>query len=229
MRTLVVAVESPDRKVAFDLAEGAIDELQKFIDEKQLSDASRQRVFIESQLVARKEEWLESGKELAHYFEQNRISATRSQIDVPIKWSDSAPSEVQTPLADLSLDRLSGQISDLEQKINHADAQMKKSRVVRGVPQQLYLEYLNQRRQILAGLISLLEQQYQAARINEVRKEFSFEVIDHALMPSGPVRPAVKSMLFYSFVFTLFASVFLAFFLEYFVAFWRSLRESRNG
>ena len=106
------------------------------------------------------------------------------------------------------LDALVTQKSDVDKKI--ADA-----RVVRNVPQQVYLSYLMLRRELLGKVNALLTSHCGMSRIDETKEDLAFQVIDKAVPPVKKYSPKRGLICIMSFMTALFLSVLLAFFRDY--------------
>ena len=169
--------------------------MREYVNEKTLTAAKHDRVFIEQQLANNKRELLETGLGLNEFYKSGKVSSVESKVDVPIE-------ELSVQHAELA--GLQKQLADIETKM-----------VVKGVPQQVYLQYLTLQRNVLTQVNSLLTQQYEMAKIEESKNDLVFQVIDSAQVPEKRSRPKRKQMVMMAFVGSLFFGIFLAFFLEY--------------
>lgn len=209
--SLHVIVRSTKPQMAADIANGLLDEIQKFVNEHAMTDASRSRIYLGEQLMLNYRELLESGKELARYYREKKISPTVSTLDVPLslrsRW-DRGPFD-QT--ADLH-SRLESHIDKLMQEKEAASKRLEEA-VVRGVPQHVYLEYLTQKRSVLGQLNLLLSQAYEMAKMQEVKEDLSFQIIDEARAPRSHDWPKVPELLVVGVLVGLFLGVLYALFL----------------
>lgn len=64
-------------------------------------------------------------------------------------------------------------------------------------------------------IYTLISQQIEAAMMSELKEEFAFRVIDPPKAPDRRIKPKRSTMVMMGFFISLFAGVFLAFFLEY--------------
>ena len=103
----------------------------------------------------------------------------------------------------------------LEKKKEKIGAKLNGTMVAKDIPQQVYLQYLTLRRELLIKMNALLTQQYEMAKIEEAREELSFQVIDSAEAPEKRFKPKRKQIVMVAFFASIFLAVFLAFFLEY--------------
>lgn len=206
-----------------------IDELQDFISKNSFTMAKRNRIFVESQLENNQLELLEASKEINDFYRGNRVSSAESKLDVQIgknsKSDDMAPPDTINENMDVRegavvknpelwasnsevLSALSSQKADIEKKITGA-------RVVKNVPQQVYLTYLMLRRELLGKVNALLTTQYEMAKIEEAKEDLAFQVIDRAVPPEMKFKPKRSQICIMSFTVALFAAVFLAFLCEH--------------
>ena len=206
----------PDPEIAAQIANAYLAELQHFINASALTMAKRNRIFIEGQLAENKRSLLEAGKEINDFYKTKSISSVESDVDVNVGVSP----PVDTPLEDKPRFAARGMESDpalrnlLAEKLQ-VERKITVARVVKDVPQQVYLTYLMLRRELLAKVNALLTTQYEMAKIEESKEALSFQVIDKAVPPVKRISPRRAQICITYFMAALFASVFLVFFLEY--------------
>ncbi len=199
-----------DPKLAADVANGIVERLQTDLQKYTFTTAKRNRVFIEGQLERNKADLLEAGKALSGFYSENKISNVRPSVDVDLS--------VTRPVAEPSPDRGSvpeGSVKDLQKKAAEIDEKLKGSQTVRDVPQQVYLQYLTLRRDLLAQVNALLTQQYEMAKIEESKEDLTFQVIDSARVPINRYKPKRTQTVVVCFVASFFIAVVYAFFREY--------------
>jgi len=121
---------------------------------------------------------------------------------------DSAQGRRVTSNGNSELTGLISQKTDLEKKITEA-------KIVKNVPQQVYLTYLMLRRELLAKVNALLTSQYEMAKIEESKEDLAFQVIDKAVPPVKKFKPKRAQICMMSFMAALFGAIFIAFFREY--------------
>lgn len=220
-----ISVEMNSPGLAAEIADGYVKELAYYINENTFTTAKRNRIFIEEQLERNKAELLESGKELSDFYSTKKVSNIIATVDVNVsikteknqtkadnKFFESDVSRFSnSPDAFTNLQR---KAEELKKKVGEADDRIRKS-VVKSVPQQVYLQYLTFRRELLGQVNALLTQQYEMAKIEETKEELNFQVIDWAAVPTRKFKPRRAQILFVSFVLSLFAACFYAFFREY--------------
>jgi uncharacterized protein involved in exopolysaccharide biosynthesis len=200
-----ITVTMTDSRLAAQVANRMIGELQDFIENNSLTLAKRNRIFLEEQLVKTKPKLIEEGKELNQFYADNKISSIMSQLDVNVGSYQMAP----RPLNEFRemLQGLQTEQHELEAK--------KEQTFVRKVPGQVYLQFLQLNRELLAKTYALLMQQYEFAKIEEAKEDLAFQVIDKAEVKIRPSSPDLIMNLGIGVVGGLFFAVFIAFFREY--------------
>lgn len=216
-----ISVEMDSPKLAADIANGLLTNLADFIHKNTFTAAKRKRIFIEEQLEKSNANLLKLGKELSEFYSSKKISSVSPNVDVnaaPESWTRESSGIFNKNLKSmgnpLSLSNLEKKTAQLEKKVNDLDAKMKKT-TVSGIPQQVYLEYLTFRRDLLGKVNALLTQQYELAKIDESKEELNFQVIDKASVPVRKYRPKRLQILIFSALFSLFVSVSWVFLREY--------------
>jgi len=214
-----IDIELKDPNLASQVANRVIVELQDFISNSALTVAKRNRIFIEEQLQKNKIDLLESGTKLNQFFGNNRISSVQPQLDVDI-------GKIQGPPK--SFEDIRGELSNLEtqkQALSSKIQEEEKEGIVRGVPSQVYLQYLTLQRELLGRVNALLTQQYELAKIEEAKEDLTFQVIDKAVPPERYSWPKKIVIIPLAFAGGLFFSLFFAFFLDYI----RKMKEAERA
>lgn len=221
-----IRAEMNDPKMAAELVNTYVKELDKALRQNVYTDAKRHRIFIEKQLEKNNSSLLNLGKELSFFYANNRISNTNPTVDVNIwpevkKWKDdldlipfngnenSGASLVETP------QEIQRQTEELQSKLKEAEDEVKKVEVIHDVPQQVYLEYLEHQNRITAQINALLVQQYEVAKADESREDLNFQVIDWARVPEEQIKPERRKIVVVSFILSFGLSVFMVLFIEY--------------
>lgn len=209
--TIHLSVESRAARLSFDVLNYYITEIKRFINENDFDEAKRSRIFIEKRLTQNRKDFIAAGKALTEYYETNRISPATAKLNVNIGIDS------PTLQTDPSIDDLKDQEKQLEEA--------KASTHIEAVPQKVYWEYLASHREILAKLNAVLTQQYELAKIEEAKESISFQVIESPLIPLHKYKPSRTKIVLSSFVGSVLAAIFLAYFCEFAGA---SLRQHQS-
>jgi tyrosine-protein kinase Etk/Wzc len=228
-----IAVEYKDPELAAKIANQYTAVLQKFLSENALSMAKRNRMFIEGQLENVKEEMQEAEEALKGFQTNKKIVAMDAQTEASIKAlaelkAQVAAKEVQlgvlTQFATSTnpdvlrlkdeLRELKKQLGMLEKKGSNPEADAFPS--LSEAP-ELGLQYIRLKRDAVTHqkVYGLLTQQLEMAKIEEAKEDIAFQVIDKAIPPEKRIKPKRKLNVMLAGVVSLFAGIFLVFFLEY--------------
>jgi len=199
--TIKVTAESEDKNIVADFANWYVQGLQDSINHNVLTVTKNNRIFIQEQLAKNKKKLLEVSKEVSSFYLNKNISSVESKIDVSIDFNDP-----------MNFDLLQTIEENLDEKINKNEENVK---IVRDVPQHIYLQYLNTEKELFENANLLLAQQYETAKIDEIKNGISFQIIDPARPPKGPYKPNRKIIFILGFSVSLFFSIFGVLLLEY--------------
>jgi uncharacterized protein involved in exopolysaccharide biosynthesis len=156
MSLIEISGEFEDPELAANVMNAYIEELSKFLSENELTSEKRNRIFVEGQLEKNKVVLLETGKELSQFYGNNEISNSDPRLDVNVSINNV---NIETSsISDKQIELLKTKKGQLEQKIRQA-------RLVKDVPQQIYLEYLTGYYQLLGQINALLTQEYDCYHI----------------------------------------------------------------
>lgn len=206
---LIIEVRLKDPKMAAQLANWYVEEFAVYIKENALTSAKKNRLFIEGQLEKNKAALLESGKAISAFYSANKISNVVPTVDVNTSMTNDSDAAVPSDGTDVSLNQIQSKLKEVEDSIG-------KDKIVRDIPQQVYLQYSILRRELLGQVNSLLTQQYEMAKINESKEDLNFEVLDMAREPFRKFAPQRTRMVMISGMVFSFLAAFAAFLAEYF-------------
>jgi len=228
-----ISVEYKDPGIAADIANQFTVALKRFLNENALSMAKRNRIFIENQLKKVKEE-LQDAEEAMKNFQTNKkivsmdaqteasITAlanlkaqiTAKEVQLGVIKNFSTPSNPDVITIKDELRELKKQLAMLESKGSNPEADAFPS--LSEAP-KLGLQYIRLKRKALTQgkLYELLTQQYEIAKIDETKEDIAFQVIDKAIPPEKRIKPKRRLNVMLAGVVSLFAGIFLVFFLEY--------------
>jgi len=228
-----ISVEYKDPKIAADIANQYTAALQKFLNENTLSMAKRNRIFLEEQLKKVKEELRQAEEAMKSFQADKKIVAVDAQAEASIKALAELKAQITAREVQLGVMRqfstaanpdvirikdelreLRKQLAMVESKGNNLESQALPS--FSDAP-ALGLQYIRLKRDALIQekVFELLTQQYEMARIEEAKDDITFQVIDRAVPPEKRIKPKRTQIVMLAGVVSLFAGVFLVFFLEY--------------
>ena len=194
---IIITATMKDPALVANVVDCYLNELGTNIQKNTFTTAKKSRIFIEEQLEKNKAQLLEAGKGISGFYATNKISNVSPLVDVDVSQE-----------ADESIEGLQKKADELDRKIAEAS-------VVRDVPEQVYLQYLTLRRQLLGQVNTLLTQQYEMAKIDEAREEPNFQIVDRPRPPLHRFRPKKKQMVIVGFALALFSGVMIALFRDY--------------
>lgn len=210
---IIIRVELKDPELAARVANGYVQELIEHINKNAFTTAKRNRIFIEGQLERNKADLLESGKELAAFYDTNKISNVDPSVDVDVSVASNpsppfGPANNETDIQ-IRTEEALRTLQSVQTRL------LQESKMVTNVPQQVYLQYLTLRRTLLGQVNTLLTQQYELAKIEESKEDLNFQVIDWARVPIKRFKPKRRQMILTTFALSGFLSCFYVFFREY--------------
>jgi uncharacterized protein involved in exopolysaccharide biosynthesis len=237
-----ISVEYKDPKIAADIANHYTTVLQKFINKNTLSMAKKNRIFIEDQLQKVKEELRQSEEAMKTFQTNKKIVAMDVQAEASIKALAELNAQITAREVQLGVMRqfstaanpdvlrikdelreLRKQLAMVESKTSNPESMAMPS--LSEAP-ALGLQYIRLKREALTQekVFELLTQQYEMAKVEESKEDITFQVIDRAIPPEKRIKPKRRQIVMLAGVVSLFAGVFLVFFLEYLA----NIKESKE-
>lgn len=234
-----VKITYKNKVLAADIANAFIEELDKFNKENSMTVGKKYRIFIEQRLKDNGDSLAIAEEALKNFQNKNRTVALDVEIESAIKTivdlkSQVILKEIQKGAASQYsitnnpyIQTVDNELAELKKqlaKIEFGDKSNEGSEYGAGfaVPfaklPQLSLEYARFLRdvRVQAAVYELLTQQYEQAKIMEVKDTPTVQFLDHATPPEKRSYPNRRSMIMFGFVASFFIGVFLTFFLEYF-------------
>jgi len=193
LQLIYVNVQSKKPETSAWLANVYVEELERFLNETTLTASKKNRIFIGEQLEKNRIKLLESGKNLADFYQSNRISNVNPTVDVNVGVAEE------------------GAHPSVEEKLAMVDQKINEIKTVQKVPQQVYLQYLTLQRELLGQVNALLSQQYEMAKIEESKEDVAFQVIDWARVPRKRTSPQRKKIVMNAFAGSLVLSLLFIF------------------
>ncbi len=237
-----VSVEYRDPGIAADIANQHTIALQRFLNENALSGEKRNRIFIENQLKKAKEELREAEEAMKRFQTSKKIIAMDVQTEAAIKALADLRAQITAREVQLGVIKQFSTPSNpdvlrIKDELRELKKQMAMLETKDGNPMAdaipalseaptIGLEYVRLKRKVLTQekVFELMTQQYEIAKIDEAKEDVTFQVIDRAIPPEKRVKPKRKLNVMLAGIVSLFAGVFLVFFLEYL----GNLKETEN-
>lgn len=238
-----ISVEYKDPRIAADIANQYPIELQRFLSENALSMAKRNRMFIEDQLHTVKKELQEAEEALKGFQTNKKMVAIDAQTEASISALANLKAQITAKEVQLGVIKQYSTPSNpdvltIKDELRELKKQlaMVESREANPEPEAmpslseapgLGLEYVRLKRKAVTQekVFELLTQQYEMAKIEEAKEDITFQVIDKAIPPEKRIKPKRRLNVMLAGVVSLFAGIFLVFFLEYL----SNLKEPRDN
>ena len=230
---ITIGMEDNDPKMAADIANAFVEELKSFTQGLAVTEASQRRLFFEEQLKDVKALLIKAEDEMKSFQEKTGVLQVESQASIVIGAIANLRAQIASKEVELKVMRtyltstnpdmqkieeaLKGmkiELSKLESKGagHNPDPLMPTGRVP-----EIGTEYVRKLRDLKFNetLYQLMIQQYEAAKLDEARDAAIIQVIDKAIPPEKRIKAKRRQMVMTAMVAGFFASVFLAFFIEY--------------
>ena len=236
---IAISVDARTPVLASDIANSYVDELDRFNQEVNMTRGKRNRMFIEDRLVSVKMD-LKAAEESLKVFQQNHKTVSlEEEVKAAIEAAGNLKAEIIAREVQLGVLRgyateenpqvrgLKMEIAQLNRRLREIEYGSKskgsdsKFGVGFSVPFSklpavgLELARLMREAAIQEAVFELLTQQYEQAKIAEVRDTPTIQVLDRAVPPEKKSYPPRRKLVIVGFIFSLFVGVALSFFLEY--------------
>ena len=208
---ITLAVEFPKYpEVAFKIAETALKEVQKILDEKTWTLAKKKRVFLERQI----KKVLEKVKVLENIYKQfmeGKIKEVPFVIDSTfLQEIPSLDFKEFNSKNNIDKDSLNKKFKNLKNfpKINYQK--------IRNISDfELNYQKLQWQLDILKNLLENLFKQYEMAKTEEIKEQVAFQIVDPPYVPQKPYKPKKVLIIAVAFISGLFIGIFFVFFKEW--------------
>lgn len=233
-----VSVTYPDKYLAAALANGFIEELDKFNNETRMTMGKRYRIFLENRIKQTTEELAAAEDSLRKFKEKHRTVALddemRSAINIIAKLkSEQVIREIQRGAWAGANDETNPFILNLDQQIKAIEKQLSAiefgskttnrqefgagfSVPLANLPKlAMQLARLTRDFKVQEAIYELLTQSYEQAKLMELRDTPSVQILDIASPPEKKSWPKRSLITIFAFCLSLVFSIALAFVLEY--------------
>jgi uncharacterized protein involved in exopolysaccharide biosynthesis len=223
------------------IANEYIKELSKILNEKAYTVAKKNRIFLEERVKQTELKLSQVEQDFKDFQQRYNVVAIDKQMEEGLKIYAELVAKLSEKEMQLEVMRkitspdnpevvtLNYEINELRKKIRELEEGQKVMQVkgyildrskkliipLENVP-ELAMEYIRRRREveIQNEIYKVLLRALEQARIEEEKETLSFEVVDYAYTPRFKYKPKRKLIVMVSFVSSLFASIFLALFLD---------------
>jgi uncharacterized protein involved in exopolysaccharide biosynthesis len=231
-RVMTVSVSYRDPAVAADMANTFIDELQHFMKNIALTEASQKRLFLEKQIAETREALVKSEEAMKEFQEKTgalqvehqakavieSIAGMRAQIaakevELSVIKTYSTPNNPDLQRVTETIKALRTELAKLEQKGGtNPDPIIPSGRIA-----SVGTDYARKLRELKfnEAVYELLAKQYEMAKIEEAQEPALIQVLEKAVPPEEKSEPKILRMTALALFAGLFFSLFLAFFMEY--------------
>jgi len=227
--TIILQVDYKDPEMAAKIAQAYIDELKEILEEKALTLAKVNRIFLEKQLAETERELEEKLRLLARFQKREKVIVPQEQVKGSIElYSELVGKKIalQVELRKLEsvLSPSSPQVLALKEQIKAIDRQLYEIESAAGnsaipsletAPDKItkYTSIFIKVKGLQAKYEALLRI-YEQARLEEQKNRIYVEVIDPPSVPDIPIKPQKKQIIALSSAVSLFLGVVFVLFSE---------------
>lgn len=228
---ITIAADNKDPKLAAQLVNTYIDELQKKSLQLNLTKASTERSFLEKRLAVVKNDLKNAEEEMKRFQELNKTIKADSQAAAAIAGVANIKAEVVTKEVKLAALRnsmtdeapevrsLLASIAKLKSQLSVMSGGGDGSGVIPGVGAApgIVVEYFRKLRELKVqeAVFEQLTKQFELAKLNEARDSSSIQVLDEAVVPTEKSKPQRSMIVILATVTAFFCSILLVFIKEY--------------
>ncbi|MDO8526158.1 MAG: hypothetical protein Q7T03_00550 [Deltaproteobacteria bacterium] len=164
---VIVTMNRPELPAV--VANQTLVELQKYIQNNSLTKSKRLRNFVESSIMETKAAIFENAKLLADFYHRYPVNPAKGVVENPFQ------KELEALSAKQEENAVGGALATKKELL------LKKLEALQEIPEQTYFGYLQDESQILKEINVTLRQQYELAKLEEVKEEPFFQVLDKAI------------------------------------------------
>ncbi len=234
-----LGVEHKDPKLAQKIANSMISNLQKILNEKALTVAKFNRVFLEEQVKINGEKFLKLQEKMAKFQKDTKILAPEAQMKGLMDLYGSLVAkriETQVKLKSMesALDKNNPQVKALQDQLNAINAQiaqLEQKTNIKAIPSmsqipESMVDYaqIMQELSVAKAVYENLVKAYEQAKIEEAKDNLYVQVIDEPSLPDRKVKPKRTLMVAVAGVTSLILAIFIVFFRE-----WIKTNRERSG
>ena len=232
-----VAVTYKNKYLAADIANAYIEELDKFNRETAMTTGKKYRIFIEKRLKETEDSLTKTEESLRNFQEKHRTIALDTEIEKAIETIATLKSQII--LKEVQKGAAGGinnpYIRSIDQELRELKKQLAKIEFGSGVKgrdefgagfsvplsklPEVSLEYARLLRDVKVqeAIYELLTQQYEQAKIMEVKDTPTVQLLDRASPPEKRCFPVRSKIVIFAFILSLIINVPLALFADYLI------------
>lgn len=236
---IAVSVTHEDKELATNIANSFAEEVDRFVTQTAMTTGKKYRIFIEQRLKETVDTLAQAENALRAFQENNRVVALDVELEAAIETIAQLKSQIILYEVQKSAWTAAGQtdnpyLKSINRELAGLKSQLSKiefgDKTTRGkefgagfsVPfmklPDVTLEYARLLRdlKIQAAIYELLTQQYEQAKIMELKDTPTLQVLDHAYPPEKKSWPSRGRMLIVTFILSAICGTAFLFILEYF-------------
>lgn len=226
--TIVIKVQNKDRKLSAMISNFYVSNLNKLISNLSISKARDIRIFVEKRLAETKAALVLAEDELRAFQSNNKLIQLDAQAKAIIEEASALQAkivelEIQLKVMESYATGSNPEVQMLKIQINELKEKLNKMKNNNGTDISFYkapdlgLTFVRLTREvkIQEAVFTLLTQQYEQAKISEAKDTPTIQVLDTAVPAEQKCKPKIKLNMIISGMTSLFAGIFLSFFLEY--------------
>ena len=237
-KVITVTVEAQNPQLAADLANGFVSELDKLNRSLAVGKASQHRRFIERRLAEGQADLAEAETKLAEFQTRNKAVALPEQASAAIKAAAEVQARIsatevhmevlQTYLAPENPEmlRLKSEQAELKRQLHLLESGKEGKGMLPGdrlhpafitVP-SLGMEYAKLLRDVKVQemVFAMLTNQFEQAKIEEMRDTPTVQILDRAKPPARKSKPKIKQNMMIAGLLGMFTGIFIAYVIEAF-------------
>ncbi len=183
---LNVIVEMENDRLPRIIANQVLVSLQGYINHNSLTKAKIVRKYLEDSIIETKATIFETANAISAFYQTHAVNPKESMIENPLE------NEIQ----ELKMKEhentgesflANGAFKSLNEK---KEGLIKKLESIKKISEKPYFDYLQEEHQILKSINSALRQQYELAKLDDIKQEPAFQILDEAktVRRSGPRR-----------------------------------------
>jgi tyrosine-protein kinase Etk/Wzc len=229
---IMIDVTDKDPKLAADLANAYVTELQKLTSTVAVTEAARRRLFFEKQLQKTKNDLLQAEVNMRQTQEKTGLIRPNEQAEGVIKAAASIKAEIAAKEVELGalrtfattsnpeVQRAQSELAGLRTQLSKIErgpgaGQGDISVAIRAIP-EVGLEYIRNMRELKyqETLLELFAKQFELAKVDEAKEGALVQVLDVAVVPDKKASPKRSLLVFLSGIIAFVLALVYVFFGE---------------